>query len=69
MNKTLSSLESYTQTAFVLDAPAGAERASGIRVSAGFFRTLGVSPILGRDFAENENQPAADRVVILSYGT
>ena len=49
MNKTLSSLESYTQTPFVLDAPGGAERASGIRVSAGFFRTLGVSPILGRD--------------------
>jgi macrolide transport system ATP-binding/permease protein len=69
MNKTLSSLESYTQTPFVLDAPGGAERAPGIRVSAGFFRALGVSPILGRDFVENEDQPAADRVVILSYGT
>jgi macrolide transport system ATP-binding/permease protein len=69
MNKTLASLEAYQGTGFMVDSPAGAERAQGARVTAGFFRTLGVSPMLGRDFVDGEDQPAAQPVVILSYAT
>ena len=43
-----------------------AERISATRVSAGFFRTLGVSPILGRDFSYDEDRSGGDnRVLIL----
>lgn len=45
-----------------------AQLLSGLRVSASYFRTLGVRPALGRDFAEDEDTPDRNRVVILSHG-
>ena len=39
------------------------------RVSDGFFRVLGVAPILGRDFAPGEDLLSAPRTAILSYAT
>jgi putative ABC transport system permease protein len=39
----------------------------GLRVSHQFFRTLGVSPPLGRDFLVEEDRPNGGRVVILSH--
>src|SRR5262245_29364013 len=44
------------------------ERINGMRVSAGFFRMLGVSPTLGRDFTAAEDTPAGWRGVIFSGG-
>ena len=44
------------------------ERLQGDRVSWTYFRTLGVQPMLGRDFIENEDLPGNNQVVILSYG-
>jgi putative ABC transport system permease protein len=44
-----------------------AERVSGVRVSATYFRTLGVQPALGRDFLAEEDAPGKNRVVILSH--
>lgn len=38
------------------------------RVSLDFFRTLGASPILGREFNADEEQAGGPQVVILSYG-
>ena len=38
------------------------------RVSLDFFRTLGASPILGREFNSDEEQAGGPQVVILSYG-
>ncbi len=38
----------------------------GFEVSANFFRLLGVTPVLGRDFAPGEDQPGAPAVVLLS---
>ena len=40
---------------------------AGYQVSANFFRTLGVRPVLGRDFTEAETTPGNDRVVILTH--
>ena len=45
-----------------------AERLTGQRVSWTFFRTLGVRPLLGRDFARAEDVPGANRVVVLGHG-
>ena len=67
-NTVLQSLEAYQRSGFLLATPTGAEPARGARVTAGFFRMLGVTPFLGRDFHEGEDLPAAPRVVLLSYG-
>jgi len=45
-----------------------AERVSGMRVAANFFRTLGVQPAIGRDFTPTDDTPAGSQVVILSDG-
>jgi putative ABC transport system permease protein len=42
------------------------ERFEGQRVSAAFFRTLGVTPTLGRDFQAADDRPNGPRVAILS---
>jgi len=42
------------------------ERFEGQRVSASYFRVLGVSPALGRDFQESEDQLRGPSVAILS---
>lgn len=42
------------------------ERFEGQRVSADYFRALGVSPVLGRDFQSSEDQFHGPNVVVLS---
>jgi putative ABC transport system permease protein len=44
------------------------ERLAGQRVSASYFPTLRISPLRGRTFAPEEDQPGKNRVVLLSYG-
>jgi putative ABC transport system permease protein len=43
------------------------ERLDGQSVSAGFFRVLGVFPVLGRDFRASDEGPNRPKVVILSH--
>jgi len=44
------------------------EQVEGAWTTAGFFSTLGVSPMLGRGFLPNEDKADAERVVVLSEG-
>ena len=44
------------------------ERLQGRIVSAELFSTLGIKPMLGRDFLAEEDRPGATPAVILSYG-
>ena len=44
------------------------ERLLGRLVSAGFLTTLGVKPLLGRDFVVDDDRQGATPTVILSYG-
>ena len=44
------------------------EEVLGTRVSAAFFRMVGVKPYLGRAFSTGEEQVGRDHVVVLSYG-
>ncbi|MGH9311947.1 MAG: ABC transporter permease [Vicinamibacterales bacterium] len=43
------------------------ERVQGFLVSASFFRTLGITPSLGRAFQDEEEQTGRDKVVVLSH--
>jgi len=68
LNKVFSSFDVYGGGGYLLSTPSGVEPVPAARVSDGFFRTLGIHPILGRDFYSGEDQPGAARNVILSYG-
>jgi len=68
LNKSLVSLDVVTGAGYLLGAREGAEPVSGARVSGGFFRTLGVRPMLGRDFNAGEDRLGGPNVALLSYG-
>ena len=67
LNTVFSSFDAYQHSAFALTTSSGAEKASGARVTDGFFRTLGVTPVIGRDFHPGEDLLHAPRTVLLSY--
>ena len=52
------------------DASAGgaARYVHGARVSAHYFEVLGIQPILGRGFTDEEDSPGAGKAAVLSYG-
>jgi len=50
-----------------LDGPSGRESLAGASVTASFFRTLGVTPSLGRDFTPEDDVHGAEPVVIVSH--
>ena len=45
MNKVFSALEAYTGGGYLMKTATGVEPVSAARVTAGFFRVLGVKPI------------------------
>jgi putative ABC transport system permease protein len=53
---------------FSLTGGGAPERVNGMRVTANYFRTLGISAFLGRTFLPGEDEPGRDRVVLLTYG-
>jgi predicted permease len=69
MNKTLRSLDAYNGTGYLLRVGSVSEPILAGRVSDGFFHTLGVQPVLGRDFRSGEDKPGAAKIAMLSYGT
>jgi macrolide transport system ATP-binding/permease protein len=67
LNKVFSSLDVYTGSGYLLKTPSGAQPVRGARVSDGFFRTLGITPMLGRDFYPGEDLATAPGTAVLSY--
>jgi macrolide transport system ATP-binding/permease protein len=67
LNKSFSSLDVYQKNSMMLNGREGAESANVARVSDSFFHTLGVAPILGRDFYSGEDLLSAPRTAMLSY--
>ena len=69
LNQAFSSFDAYHQSGYLLRTESGSVPVEAVRVSAGFFQTLGVAPVLGRDFHEGEDQLTAPQTAILSYAT
>jgi len=69
LNTVFSSLDVWNGSGYLLQTPNGAVPVSAVRVSDGFFRTLGVKPTLGRDFYEGEDKVGAAPAVLLSFAT
>ena len=64
--RTFEALGAFQAGSFNLTGGSDAARLEGLRVSAGFFPSLGVSPALGRVFTEEEDHPGREAEVILS---
>ncbi len=58
----------YTDVGYNLAAGNAAEHLRGTPVNAEYFRVLGVHPMLGRDFLDEEDRGEGQRVAIVSYG-
>jgi len=66
-NQVFESMAAIADTSFNLTGAGDPERLEGRRVSANLFPLLGVDPQIGRVFTAAEDQPGAQRVVLLSY--
>jgi len=67
-SRTLEDLAAYRSWLFTLAGDAEPENLEGYRVSAQFFRVLGIAPQLGRTFLPDEMRTGGDAVVVLSNG-
>jgi len=65
---TLSSMAMYRNQDFNFTGTSESERLSGYMISADFFSTLGVQPLLGRTFLVAEDHVGAAPVAILGAG-
>ena len=66
--RTLSSIAAYdVRAGFTVTTAAGPERVAGLRVTGGFFRTLGVTPLMGRDLAPEDERSSTSPAVLISY--
>lgn len=69
INQSFSSLDAYSGIGYLLQGPSGAEPIQAERVSGGFFQTLGIQPVIGRDFRPGEDRVGGPNVLLLSYRT
>jgi predicted permease len=60
------SLAAFGAGAFQVEHADGIATIRGVRVTAGFFDTLGITPAIGRGFTPSDHAPGAARVVLLS---
>jgi predicted permease len=67
-NRTFSSMAMYRNQDYNFTGAGQAERLSGFMISADFFSTLGVKPVLGRLFRPDDDRVGAAPVVILGGG-
>ncbi|HEU0039043.1 MAG TPA: ABC transporter permease, partial [Verrucomicrobiae bacterium] len=66
-NHVFSSMAVYGFRGFTLTGGDKPEQVDATAVSAGFFSTLEVQPMLGRAFSAEEDQPGHSNVVVLSH--
>ncbi|MGB6875325.1 MAG: ABC transporter permease [Candidatus Acidiferrales bacterium] len=64
-SKAFAALGAFQSDSFDLTGSGEPLRVDGLRASAGFFPSLGVSPALGRTFTDQEDRPGNEREVVL----
>jgi predicted permease len=57
----------YRRAGLTLGSESGADRLSAIRATPSFYRIVGVTPVQGRIFREDEGEEGKEQVVMLSY--
>jgi len=67
MNQSFEELSAWRAMFYTITGSGEPEQVWGSQVTGNFFRLLGVSPILGRDFQSDDEQPGHEQVAILSY--
>ena len=67
-NTVFERLIAFNSLSFNMVGTGDPEQIRGMKVTDGFFATLGAQPQVGRDFLPEEDQPGRDNVVILSHG-
>ena len=67
-NRTFASLATYRRSNFTLSGTAQTEPVKGDLISAEFFDTLGVKPLIGRTFNSADDHLGSAPVVLLSEG-
>jgi putative ABC transport system permease protein len=67
-NKSFSSVSASASAAFNLATDDAPERIDGEKVTAEYFHTFGIQPLIGRTFTETEDTPGHDGVAVLSEG-
>jgi predicted permease len=65
-SRSFGRMSAVTFHNFDLTAPGRAEHLLGIRASSGFLATLGIKPVIGRDFAASEDEPNGSSLVVIS---
>ncbi len=66
-SKSFAGISAFTEESFNLTDAGDPEQLPAARVSASFFRVLGVPLALGRDFRPEEDTPSGKPVVVISH--
>jgi predicted permease len=64
--RSFEQMAALTWRSYDLIGPGTSEHLTGMEVSSGFFATLGVKPVLGREFSPSEDRPNEARTVVIS---
>ena len=67
-NHVFDQMAAVQGQAFILTGASTPQHLSGRNITSEFFSTLGVHPILGRDFVASDDQPQAAPTVMIGYG-
>jgi putative ABC transport system permease protein len=66
-SSSLEKVAAYSAGGFNMTGAGEPERIQGLQATAGLFPALGVAPLKGRAFTEEEDRPGADAVVVISH--
>ena len=67
-NQVFQDLAAYSDNWFSLTGNGEPQRLKGVWATAGFFSTLGATPLIGRTFSAGEDAPDREPIVVLSQG-
>jgi putative ABC transport system permease protein len=67
-SRAFTSLGAFRYRGFTLRTGAESEHIASVEASPALFRVLGVPPLAGRVFTDDEEQPGHEKLAVLSYG-